>query len=391
MTAGILDRVNPRRGGGTHLTPLGEDRQKSLPRIVAAACEAPLKEGFPPDADGWAWHIGLGSVDVGAPLPQKSAGNKEARATPGKLSRSGAGWHQLGPRSSAQAGRQDLERPASVPSFQDPDRSEGLYGTTRKGSHQNFAHHSSNPALLRDVGPSLRPERSGTVARGAAERSAAALLAPSSSLADRPERCTTSEGSRMSTPGWVPPASRGSLASRQSTAQRNASRQGLEVRRRQAQLAGGVDRQCRQRPTRAAPAAGLSLPASCFETDSKLKERPASRSPSPEMQTEKRCAIDDSLSIPKSLFDSLLQAGREARGRGQHYLDKKRPGGPKLVNTDLKPGKPGSKSRVDESNVLNHHRSAPSFRTASSSTGAAKNPQVLSRVMATLDGAMNHF
>jgi hypothetical protein len=31
------------------------------------------------------------------------------------------------------------------------------------------------------------------------------------------------------------------------------------------------------------------------------------------------------LSIPKGLFDEFLKAGKEARTRGQHVLDKKRP------------------------------------------------------------------
>lgn len=344
MTAGSADRI-PRRSQATLLTPLGDERQKLLPRIVAAACEDPLKDCFPPDVDGMAWHIGIGAVDVEGPISQKQAGrssSKEARPTHSKLSRSGTGWHQLGLRAPAQHSGHGLERPASVPQDLDRELMAGMLAGTNRRNH-GF---SSSPGLGQ-LAVSTRERGSAVgVARGAAERAAALLTAPRDDFATD-SRCPSRQfvsdasepASRLSTPGWVPPSSRGSLASRQSNS-RN-SRQGnsrlhaeYEAQRRRGPT-GLPFAGTRQRPGRPSPAPviGLSLPAAAFfDLESAVAPDTASRSASPDV-AERRCSIDDELSIPKSIFDDFLQAGKAARHRGQHYLDKKRPGGPRLVNT----------------------------------------------------------
>jgi len=161
------------------------------------------------------------------------------------------------------------------------------------------------------------------------------------------ERCESREVGRMSTPGWVPPASRGTLASRQSNARasrQSNSRGGEREReaRRRPPCPGGNTLLGRQRLSRSAP---LSLPTNCFNLESAFSQGNLSldRPSSPDSEPERQCSIDDETAIPKGLFDDFLKAGKEARSRGQHFLDRKKPGCPHLVNSDQPP--PGTASR----------------------------------------------
>jgi len=340
MTAGVSDRA-PRRSASGLLAPLAEDRRKLLPRVVAAACENSHKDGFPPDVDSWAWCIGLGAeVAPSAQKTQASCGAEVRQSTPAKLqrgggSRGGQGWHQLAHRTSAQHPGHGLERPASVP--QDLDvlsgglNSQADQRATTASGFQRRMLSTPNLAPL-----SQRPgERAVERGNSAAER-AAALLTKSVEAELPRERCVAGEVTRISTPGWVPPSSRGSLASRQSVSRSNGGRHHngteREARRRIGPGIAFLGKQ--QRMSRSMPQLGPSLPAAAFfDLESAVAPgKYPSRSPSLECDNEPRCSIDDETSIPKGLFDDFLKAGKEARCRGQHYLDKKRPGHPRLVN-----------------------------------------------------------
>jgi len=430
MTAGT--NVRPRRSSSNlaPLAPLSDDRQKPLPRIVAAACETPLKDGFPPDVDGWAWHIGafgaadrggsvgFGAVDTGAmpfgiPAAQKhvqgaAAGAEVRQSTPAKATR--AGW--LGLRASnQQSGHHHLERPASVPQDMD-SMTGGLHGTERP---EQPMRHTGSGWARRVLSQSTPPLAS---LNGSRERPLDRSASGNLVMADRTsqpgelqlsrerDRCNNSgdverlstpgwvphSSSRLSTPGWVPPSSRGSLASRQSNS-RSSSRQHYVggdrdgARRRQPCPVGGglgsVTLLGRQRLNRSS---GLSLPAAACLDLGKTEPGKFSRPDSPDSEPEQQCKIDDETEIPKGLFDDFMKAGKEARSRGQHTLDKKRPGHPRLVNSEQPaPSLPSSKSSQREARPPSHGSSS-SIRGSTFGGLRVRTPQVVTRAIAALEG-----
>lgn len=310
MTAGGLaaDRTVKRRGAGL----VGEDRQKILPRLFAASCE----DGLAHDADcelqaAWACKVGLSACDASAALLQ-SQGLPPSGAQIRRRGSRHLGLRASAPQSSTTLRLEDVDRePAVASNASERVQDRSLVASGGKG--RKTVNSQSSPNLV-PIAVASRPSSRAELSSGGcffpgAEKGAAE----------------------------APPSSRSSLHSRGSLQSAARPSGGREARRRPPYSGLGhasLAHAGRQRLGCAA-ALGPSLPvAAVRRPDVALQGKSLSHSPSPRSPPEQQCSIDDETSVPKGLFDELLKLGKEAKTRGQHYLDKKRSSHPHLVNND---------------------------------------------------------
>jgi hypothetical protein len=248
--------------------------------------------------------------------------------TPARKSQSRGSERHLGLRGTTQQqgpGSQDLDKEAE----RCPSRSTA-HGLGRK------VQSTPNLAAFGNAQHGSQRERGSERNKHISERSIATTLVSPVEDVEEP-KCERLEPGRQPTPGWAPPPSRGSLVSRGSLANRqSASRSGCGRGERERRRTNGLLIAGRQR---LGPLAS-SLPAACFERERPTSQgvgKQASGSPSPSSSEEPRCSIDDETTVPQGLFEDLLRQAKEVKRRGQHYLDKKRPDRPHLVNMDQAP------------------------------------------------------